>query len=48
VKVLVTKASPVTQSALVEEIMRLLSAVSPEDAKGWFSHCGYNGEAQGS
>ncbi len=25
---------------------RALGAVTPEDAKGWFAHCGYEAEAQ--
>jgi len=30
-----------TKEALVEEIGRALDAITPEDAKGWFGHCGY-------
>jgi transposase len=48
VKALLKKAPPRTREALVEAVRRALSAVSPEDAKGWFFHCGYEAEAQGS
>ena len=30
-----------TSEALVEAIGRALDAITPEDAKGWFCHCGY-------
>jgi undecaprenyl-diphosphatase len=33
---------------LLEAMGEALSAVTPEDAQGWFSHCGYEAEAQGS
>jgi transposase len=48
VKALLKKASPRTREALVEAVRRALSAISPEDAKGWFLHCTYEAEAQGS
>jgi hypothetical protein len=32
---------------LIEAIGRTLSATTPEDAEGWFLHCGYQVEAQG-
>ena len=47
VKALLKKASSRTREALIEAIGRTLSAVTPEDAEGWFSHCGYQAEAQG-
>ncbi len=31
---------------MVEAIDRSLDAVTPEDAKGWFAHCGCEAEAQ--
>jgi transposase len=37
-----------TRGALVEAIGRALSAVTPEDAKGFFGHCGYPLAAQPS
>ncbi len=30
-----------TKETLLEEIGRALEAITPEDARGWFSHCGY-------
>jgi len=30
-----------TKEALVEAIGRALDAITPEDARGWFFHCGY-------
>ena len=30
-----------TKEALVEAIGPALDAITPEDAKGWFGHCGY-------
>ena len=47
VKGLLKKASSRTREALIEAIGRTLSAVTPEDAEGWFSHCGYQAEARG-
>ena len=29
------------REALVEAMGRALDAVTPEDATGWFAHCGY-------
>jgi hypothetical protein len=31
---------------LVEAMAEALRAVTPEDAMGWFRHCGYNVEDQ--
>jgi transposase len=47
VKALLKKASSRTREVLIEAIGRTLSAVPPEDAEGWFSHCGYQAEARG-
>ena len=30
-----------TKGALVEAIGRALDEITPEDARGWFGHCGY-------
>lgn len=41
IKQLVRKAGARTRETLVEAIAAALSAITPEDAAGWFSHCGY-------
>jgi transposase len=41
IKSIVRKAGARTREALDEAIGEALSAVSPEDAAGWFAHCGY-------
>ncbi len=41
VKTLLKKAAAHTKEALVEAIARALAAVTTEDARGWFSHSGY-------
>jgi transposase len=46
IKAMLKKAAARTREALVEAIGRSLDAVTPEDAKGWFAHCGYEAEAQ--
>ena len=46
IKALLKKEAARTSKALVEAIGRTLGAVTPEDAKGWFVHCGYEFEAQ--
>jgi transposase len=46
IKTLLKKEAARTREALVEAIGRALDAVTPEDAKGWFVHCGYEVEAQ--
>lgn len=35
-----------TREALLEAMAEALSAVTPEDAMGWFRHCGCDAEAQ--
>ncbi len=35
------KAAARTKEALVEAIAQALSIITPEDAAGWFAHCGY-------
>jgi hypothetical protein len=41
IKALLKKAAARTREALVEAISRALRAVTVQDAKGWFAHCGY-------
>ena len=41
VKSLLWREKARTKGALVEEIGRALDAVTSEDARGWFGHCGY-------
>ena len=40
-KALLRKEKAHTKEALVEAIGRALDAITPEDARGWFGHCGY-------
>ena len=46
IKAMLKKAAARTREALVEAIGRSLDAVTPEDVKGRFAHCGYEAEAQ--
>jgi transposase len=48
VKAGLKKACARTSSSLVEAIAAALSAVTPEDARGFFGHCGYLTAAQSS
>lgn len=48
VKALLRKAQARERGALVEAIGWALSAVTAEDARGWFGHCGYPLGAQRS
>jgi transposase len=48
VKAMLKKACARTRGALVEAIGGALSAITPEDAKGYFGHCGYLPAAQSS
>ena len=41
VKALLRRAQARRREALVEAMGRALDAVTPEDATGWFAHCGY-------
>ncbi len=41
IKHIVRKAGARPREALLEAIGRALSAVTPEDAAGWFAHAGY-------
>ena len=41
VKALLRREKARTKGALVEAIGRALDAVTSEDARGWFGHCGY-------
>ena len=40
-KALLRKVAARTSESLIGAIGRALSAVKPEDAQGWFAHCGY-------
>jgi transposase len=48
IKALLRKAAARAHGALVEAIGRAISAVTPEDAVGFFDHCGYLSAAQTS
>jgi len=41
VKTRLMQASARTREALVEAMGEALSSVTPQDAEGWFAHCGY-------
>ena len=47
-KALLRKAAARTREALLEAIAAALSAVTPEEARGFFLHCGYLSTAQPS
>lgn len=46
IKAILRKVGARTREALVEAMAEALAAVTPEDARGWFRHCGYNVEDQ--
>jgi transposase len=46
IKGILRKVGARTREALVEAMAEALRAVTPEDAMGWFRHCGYNVEDQ--
>jgi transposase len=46
IKGLVRKVGACTRETLVEAIERALTAVTPEDAAGWFAHTGYKPQDQ--
>lgn len=46
IKAIVRKAGARTREALIEAIGEALLAVTPEDALGWFRHCGYEAQDQ--
>jgi transposase len=46
VKAHLRKAAARTREALVEAMGEALSSVRPQDARGWFAHCGYGLEGQ--
>jgi transposase len=48
VKAHLRKAAARTREALVEAMGEALSAVTPQDATGWFVHCGYGTQVQSS
>ena len=41
-KALLRKAEARTHPDLLKAIAHALHAVTPEDATGWFTHCGYS------
>jgi transposase len=46
IKGIVRKSGARTHEALLEAIASALSAITPQDAAGWFNHCGYEVEVQ--
>jgi transposase len=46
IKAIVRKVGARAHEALIEAIAEALRAVTPEEAAGWFRHCGYNVEDQ--
>ena len=48
VKALLKKAAARTREALLEAMGEALRAVTAEDVEGWFDHCNYGSQAQGS
>jgi transposase len=46
IKGIVRKLGARTHEALTEAIAQALSATTPQDAAGWFNHCGYEAEVQ--
>jgi transposase len=46
IKSIVRKVGARTREALDEAICEALMAVTPEDAAGWFAHCGYRPQDQ--
>jgi transposase len=46
VKARLRKAAARTREALVEAMGEALSAVTLQDARGWFAHCGYESKGQ--
>jgi transposase len=46
IKTILRKAGARTREALIEAMAEGLKAVTPEDAMGWFKHCGYKIEDQ--
>jgi transposase len=46
IKALLRKARARTREALLEAMGRALGAVTADDARGFFEHCGYRASAQ--
>lgn len=46
IKNILRKLGARTHEALLEAMAQALSAVTPQDAAGWFDHCGYQVEGQ--
>lgn len=47
-KALLRRAAARTRDALEAAIRAALDAITPQDARGWFAHCGYLPQAQSS
>ncbi len=48
IKALLKKAAARTREALIEAIAQALRAITVQDIRGWFAHCGYVVEDQPS
>jgi hypothetical protein len=48
IKALLKKVAAPTRETSVEAIAAALSAITSEEVRGWFGHCGYELEAQHS
>ncbi len=48
IKARLRKTAARTREALMEAVGEALSAVTSQDAHGWFAHCGYGSEGQPS
>ena len=48
IKALLKKAAARTQEALIEAMGEALASVTTQDARGWFSHSGYEVRDQAS
>jgi transposase len=46
IKGILRKAQARIRQALVEAMGLAISAISPQDARGFFNHCGYNTRVQ--
>ena len=42
VKEAVRRARPRTAAELIDAVGAALQAITPEDIRGWFTHCGYH------
>jgi len=46
IKSILRKVGARTKEALLEGVAEALRAITPQDVRGWFRHCGYEAEAQ--